>query len=58
MCTFENGLSGAACLPAITLVEVQVHAVACKEGAAVQRELHAARVGDGLAQQGHVAHCR
>lgn len=43
------------CLPAITLDEVQVHVVACEEGAAVQRELHTARVGDGFTQQSHVA---
>lgn len=33
--------------------EAQVHAVAGQEGAGVQRELHAGRVRDGLAQQGH-----
>lgn len=35
--------------------EAQVHAVAAEEGARVQRELHAGRVGDGLTQQRH--HC-
>lgn len=52
---FKQGMSGAMCLPAITLDEVQVHVVACEEGAAVQRELHTARVGDGFTQQSHVA---
>lgn len=54
----KRGTSGAVCSPAITLVEVQVHIVARDEGTSVQRELHTARVRDGLTQQGHVAPCR
>lgn len=33
------------------MCEAQVHAVAGEEGEAVQRELHAGRVRDGLTQQ-------
>lgn len=45
-------------LPALAVCEAQVHAVAAEEGAGVQRELHAGRVRDGLAQQGHHSGCR
>ena len=38
-------------VPALAVCEAQVHAVAGEEGEAVQRELHAGRVRDGLAQQ-------
>lgn len=44
--------------PALAVCEAQVHAVAGQEGAAVQGELHAGRVGDGLTQQGHRFACR
>ena len=41
--------------PAVALGEAEVHVVACEEGAAVQRELHAGGVRDGLTQQCQVA---
>lgn len=44
---------GVPVLPALAVCEAQVHGVAGEEGPGVQGELHAGRVGDGLAQQSH-----
>lgn len=52
----QNSLSGTqdrVVLPALTVSEAKVHAVAAEEGVGIKRKLHTGRVRNGLAQQNH-----